>query len=108
LTLLKFKVFQLNMKIYTRWITIKENYHPNAYLHNVKGVKRGLTARTKILNFIEQTLSSASTMAVKTDLSYEAILYHLHLLEAEGTVRRKSKRPYLWELTGSGQKRLVD
>jgi predicted ArsR family transcriptional regulator len=86
---------------------IKEPYHPNAYLHHVKSVKRGLAARTKILNLLETATLSAGNLAQKSGLSYVAVLHHLRLLERGGAVRRKSGRPSLWELTGSGQKRLV-
>jgi hypothetical protein len=34
-------------------------------------------------------------------------MHHLRLLESEGTVNRKGKRPYIWLLTGLGQKRLI-
>jgi len=86
---------------------IKETYHPNAYLHCVKSVKTGLVARTKILNLLETATSSAAGIAQKAGLSYVSALHHLRLLERVGTVRRKARRPYLWELTGSGQKRLI-
>jgi len=86
---------------------IKETYHPNAYLHCVKSVKTGLVARTKILNLLETTTSSATGIAQKTGLSYVSVLHHLRLLERVGAARRKARRPYLWELTGSGQKRLI-
>jgi len=35
------------------------------------------------------------------------VMHHLHLLENEGTVSRKGKRPYIWLLTGLGQKLLL-
>jgi predicted ArsR family transcriptional regulator len=86
----------------------KESYHPNAYLQQVKSVKSGLAARTKILNVLEKREFAASAIARDVAMSYESVRYHLRLLEAEGTVRRAGKkRPCIWLLTGLGQKRLV-
>jgi hypothetical protein len=86
----------------------KESYHPNAYLQQVKSVKNGLTARTKILNVLEKREATVSAIASDAAMSYDSTRYHLHLLEAEGTVRRAGKkRPCIWLLTGMGQKRLV-
>lgn len=64
-------------------------------------------ARTKILNFLEVLASNAAAIAVKKALSYRVVLHHLRLLENEGIVTRKGKRPYIWLLTGLGQKRLI-
>jgi predicted ArsR family transcriptional regulator len=86
---------------------IKEAFHPNAYLHRVKNVKNGLKARTKILDVLEKRLSDAASLAREIGLSYGAVIHHLRLLENEGTVNRKGKRPYFWLPTGLGQKRLV-
>jgi predicted transcriptional regulator len=86
---------------------IKESYHPNAYLQHVKGVKAGLIARTKILNLLDNQTTDATTIAQSVAMSYVAVMHHLWLLEAEGTVRRVGKRPFSWLLTGLGQKRLV-
>ena len=85
---------------------IKENYHPNAYLHHVRNVKNGLSARTKLLSLLEIQPSRASTLAEKVGASYEVVIHHLRLLESDGTVNRKGKRPCIWALTGLGQKRL--
>ena len=87
--------------------SIKGTYHPKAFLHHVKNVKSGLEARTKILNLLDQQPFSAPTIARNIAMSYDAVLYHLHLLEAEATVSRRGKRPRIWVLTGLGQKRLV-
>ncbi len=85
---------------------IKETYHPNAYLQKIKNVKSGLTARTKILAVLDQRASDASAVATSTSQSYNVAIHHLRLLEAEGTVSRRGKRPFVWTLTGFGQKRL--
>ena len=73
----------------------------------MKNVKNGLKARTKVLNVLETKASGATTIAESKSLSYRVVMHHLHLLETEGTVSRKGKRPYIWMLTGLGQKRLL-
>ncbi len=85
---------------------IKEGYHPNAYLHSVRNRKSGLTARTRILALLEKRIANATLIAIDTGLSYEAAFHHLRLLEAEGTIERKGIRPYIWTITGLGQKQL--
>ncbi|MGB9915278.1 MAG: ArsR family transcriptional regulator [Candidatus Bathyarchaeales archaeon] len=86
---------------------MKEAFHPNAYLQHVKNVRSGLIARTKILNSLEH--QSADTLSIAKELrsSYGAVMHHLRLLEKEGIVNRKGKRPTLWAPSGLGQKRLV-
>ena len=86
---------------------IKGNYHPNAYLQRVRNVKGGLVARTKLLSLLEAQPDTTVDSATKTGMSYEAALHHLRLLESEGTVSRRGKRPCVWMLTGLGQKRLA-
>ena len=73
----------------------------------MKNVKRGLEARTRILAVLETHASAASAIAKSKLLSYSVVMHHLRLLENEGTVNRKGKRPYVWVLTGLGQKRLI-
>jgi predicted transcriptional regulator len=73
----------------------------------VKNVKNGLSARTKILDTLEKRTINAIAIAKETSMSYNAVMHHLRLLENEGTINRKGKRPYFWLLTGLGQKRLI-
>jgi len=73
----------------------------------VKNLKNGLKTRTKILNVLENQAISAKAIAKDKTLSYSVVMHHLHLLVNEGTVRYKGKRPYIWVLTGLGQKRLI-
>jgi len=73
----------------------------------VKNVKSGLKTRTRILNGLETRASAAAAIAKGKGLSYGVVMHHLRLLENEGTVNRKGKRPYIWVLTGLGQKRLI-
>lgn len=87
---------------------LREAYHPNAYLTNIKNIKLGLRARTRILNVLDKDFSNAKTIAKETGLHYGVIIHHLRLLEAEGIVERKPGKPHIWVLTGLGQKRLVN
>ena len=85
---------------------IKPTYHPNAYLENIRNVKSGLAARSKILLLLDEQGSSAINIAQKSALTYGVVTYHLHLLKNEGTVERKGSRRYVWLSSGYGQKRL--
>jgi DNA-binding transcriptional ArsR family regulator len=87
---------------------IKEAYHPKAYLSNIKNIKLGLRARTRILNALEANSSEARIIAKATGMRYGVVLHHLRLLESEGIIERKGKKPHTWTLTGLGQKRLVN
>lgn len=86
--------------------SIKEILHPNAYLKNIRNVKCGLKARTKILILLEKQGFSASKIAKETEMSYGVVAHHLRLLKNEGTVERKGCVRFVWLLTGLGQKRL--
>lgn len=86
----------------------KEIYHPNAYLSSIKNIKRGLRARTQILNTLENHAGDAKNVANETGKPYGVVLHHLKLLESEGIAERKGSRPHVWMLTGVGQKRLVN
>ena len=82
-------------------------FHPNAYLSEKRNVKRGLESRTKILRVLERESATASVLASKSKLSYFVVLHHLGLLGAEKIVSgNRSKKPYIWKLTGMGQQRL--
>jgi len=87
---------------------LKETYHPNAYLANLRNVIRGLRARTKILNTLEKGSSDAKTIADVARMHYGVVMHHLKLLRLEGIVRRGGGKPSVWTLTGAGQKRLVN
>ncbi|MEM3700395.1 MAG: ArsR family transcriptional regulator [Candidatus Bathyarchaeia archaeon] len=87
---------------------LKEAYHPNAYLSNIKNIKLGLRTRTKILGVLDKGSADTKTIAKETELHYNVIMHHLRLLEAEGIVERKGSRPHTWALTGLGQRRLVN
>jgi len=81
-------------------------YHPNAYLLDYRNIKPGLKSRTVILNLIEEASSEAKNISERSGLNYRVVLHHLKLLESRGVVERRGNRPYIWKLTGLGQKRL--
>jgi predicted ArsR family transcriptional regulator len=87
-------------------MAIKETWHPNAYLKNIRNVHSGLSARTKILALLDQQGFSAAKIAKESTLSYNVAMYHLRLLKTEGTVERRGTNRYVWLPTGLGQKRL--
>jgi DNA-binding transcriptional ArsR family regulator len=82
-------------------------YHPKAYLSNIRNIKLGLRARTRILNILDKGSFDAKTIVAETGMHYGVVVHHLKLLGAEGIVERKQSKPYIWVLTGFGQKRLV-
>ena len=83
-------------------------HHPKAFLTLKRNVQPGLSARTQIISVLEKRESKTRTISRETGLSYTAVLYHLHLLEAENILSRRGKRPYVWQLTGAGQQRLIN
>jgi predicted ArsR family transcriptional regulator len=87
---------------------VKEAYHPNSYLSNIKNIKLGLLARTRILNVLDRHSVNAKTISQEATMHYGVVMHHLWLLESEGIVQRKQSKPYVWMATGLGQKRLVN
>jgi len=85
----------------------KEIYHPNAYLRNLRNIRLGLKARTKILNALERGSGNGRTVAKEAAMHYGAAMHHLRLLQSEGLVERSAGKRAVWSLTGVGQKRLV-
>jgi len=86
----------------------KEAYHPKAYLSNIKNIRRGLQARTRILDVLDKRSVDAKTIAKETGMHYGVVMHHIRLLEAEGIIERKQSKPHIWVVTGLGQKRLVN
>jgi len=86
----------------------RNHYHPKAFLLRTKNIKPGLTARTKIVRLLEKDSLTANGISERSNLSYSSILHHLHLMENEHIVARSDEKPYKWELTGAGQKTLVE
>jgi DNA-binding transcriptional ArsR family regulator len=87
---------------------VKEAYHPKAYLSNIKNIRLGLQARTRILNVLDKESIDAKGISSKATMHYGVVLHHLRLLEAEGITERKQSKPHIWALTGLGQRRLVN
>jgi len=87
---------------------LREAYHPKAYLSNIKNIKRGLQARTRILDILDRRSVDAKTISKETGMHYGVVMHHLRLLEAEGIIERRQSKPLIWTLTGLGQKRLVN
>ncbi len=87
---------------------LREPHHPNAYLANVRNTKRGLKARSLILQGLIGVKGNAKALAAETDLSYGVVMHHLRLLMAEGIVSRQGSRPFVWMLSGLGQRRLMN
>jgi len=86
----------------------KGHYHPKAFLLKTKNVKQGLVTRTKIASTLDKATCTASEVKGRTGVNYSSIMHHLHLMENEHIVKRGNNRPYVWELTGAGQKRLAE
>lgn len=86
----------------------KKAYHPKAYLTKIRNVRPGLAARTKIVLALEKKPVNAKTVAEQAQITYGVAIHHLHLLEAGRIVQHTDNRPYVWRLTGAGQKRLTD
>jgi len=84
------------------------SYHPRAYLSKIKNVKKGLVARTKIASALDTLQCSARVINERTGVHYSSILHHLHLMEDERIIARNEKKPYIWRLTGLGQKKLTE
>jgi predicted transcriptional regulator len=84
------------------------SHHPNAFLSLKRNIQPGLSARTQIISILEVRTSTTRKISQQTELSYKAVLYHLHLLEAETIVSHMGRRRYVWELTGLGQQRLTE
>jgi len=87
---------------------LKQAFHPRAFLSRKRNVRLGLTARTRILQALEKRESDVRAIMAPSQLKYNVVSHHLRLLEAERVVVKKGgKKPYVWQLTGVGQQRLV-
>ncbi len=86
---------------------MKQVFHPRAFLSRKRNVRMGLAARTRVLQVLEKNESNVRGVTQSTGLSYNVVVHHLRLLEDERVVRRGSKKPYVWRLTGAGQQRLI-
>jgi len=88
---------------------LKHVFHPRAFLSRKRNVRLGLIARTRILQVLEKQSSDIKGIMKLSGLHYNVVVHHLRLLEVERVaVRKGAKRPFVWELTGVGQQRLVN
>jgi len=87
---------------------IKGTYHPKAHLSEIKNIRLGLMARTRILNVLEKHTVDAKTIADEAEMHYGVVVHHLRLLNAEDIIAWRGSKPHVWSLTGFGQKRLVN
>ena len=88
---------------------MKRVFHPRAFLTRKRNVKRGLSARTHILQVLEKQRSDIKNIVGLSGLHYNVVIHHLRLLEAERVVARKGeRRHFVWQLTGVGQQSLDD
>lgn len=85
----------------------KPEAEPRAYLRRILNVLPGVISRTKVIRTLERGWKSASKISKEASLSYNVVNYHLHLMENEKIVTRKSGRPRLWQLSGLGQQRIT-
>ncbi len=62
---------------------------PRAHLYMVRSVRRGLLARTRILQFIERAgRASVVDISAAVGLSPSTVRYHLKNMAREGVVKR--------------------
>jgi len=78
--------------------------NPRAYLASLKNVKRGLEARSLILEKVSGRELSVDEICKMTGLSRGRVIYHLRNMLSENIVRkRRVGRRVMWKATGSGQ-----
>lgn len=87
---------------------LKGIYHPKAYLRHINNVKPGLISRTKLITSLESSSLTVRLLSEKTHLSYSSVFYHLRSMINEKIVKKGKVKPYIWKLTGVGQKRLYE
>lgn len=85
----------------------KDDAEPRAYLRTIQNVLPGVMSRTKVIRILRDDWKSAGKISKETGLSYKVVNYHLHLMEKEKIVTRRSGRPRVWHLTGLGQQRII-
>lgn len=85
----------------------KTDVEPRAYLRAIQNVLPGVMSRTKVIRVLRDDWKSAGKVSRETGLSYKVVNYHLHLMENEKIVARRSGRPRVWHLTGLGQQRII-
>ncbi|MEM2969534.1 MAG: winged helix-turn-helix domain-containing protein [Candidatus Bathyarchaeia archaeon] len=86
----------------------KSQYHPKAFLLKTKNVKKGLATRTRIAVVLDEVPCTAKEIGEKSGLNYSSVIHHLRLMRDDHIIKRSNGKPYIWEFTGVGQKRLND
>jgi len=82
-------------------------HHPGAILTKKRNMRRGIEARSQILNLLEAGESTVRRLADYTEMKYGRVAYHLRLLEMENLVAKTThQRRNIWQITGFGQQRL--
>lgn len=83
--------------------------NPRAYLTSVKNVRRGLEARSKILEALAGRELSARELSRLTGLPIHRVHYHLKRLKTDGIVTKRGKgRKIVFRVTGAGQTSLEE
>ena len=85
----------------------RTDLEPRAYLRAIQNVLPGVKSRTRVIRVLRDDWKSAGRISRDTGLSYKVVNYHLHLMENERIVARRSGRPRVWHLTGLGQQRII-
>ncbi len=85
---------------------MQEEIEPQAYLRNLRNVRRGLRARSKITrNMRDNGTNKSREIARAAGLSYGAAMRHIRHMKEEHIVE-KSKAG--WSLTGLGQQAVTE
>jgi len=78
--------------------------NPKAYLTGMKNVRRGLVARSKLVEALAVKGLTIQELCKATDMRPGKARYHLQNMVRDGVVKkRRSGRRVVWELTGTGQ-----
>ena len=86
---------------------VREFYHPLARLMRTKNLRSGMDSRTKIIVLLEKESSTIKGLSEATGMKYSRVLHHLRHLEEEGSAEKLGERkPFKWQLTGRGQRKL--
>ncbi|MEM4303337.1 MAG: winged helix-turn-helix domain-containing protein [Candidatus Caldarchaeum sp.] len=83
--------------------------NPKAYLRSMKNVRKGLEARTLIIDALLKKELSVDELSKMSGMSKSKARYHLRNMLADGVVRkRRVGRRVVWRLTGVGQASLEE
>jgi predicted transcriptional regulator len=78
--------------------------NPKAYLTRVKNVRRGLEARSKLVEALSAKGLTIQDLCEAVNMRPGKARYHLQNMMKDGVVKkRRNGRRVIWELTGTGQ-----